>query len=94
MESKRFQRDRCVRCTFNRTSMESKPGHERGNRTGNRSLLIEPVWNRNKLTCVRFMNVPAFNRTSMESKRFSQTASKIFRATFNRTSMESKQYYR
>ena len=56
-----------------------------------RSLLIEPVWNRNNTTedSGEFIDV-AFNRTSMESKPFRAKYLKFCTCTFNRTSMESK----
>ena len=55
-------------------------------------LLIEPVWNRNLLLTEDPDLIPiAFNRTSMESKRFILIWTKsCSKSAFNRTSMESK----
>ena len=56
-----------------------------------RILLIEPVWNRNNVTCtIQNTLEKTFNRTSMESKRAAASAITPMTFAFNRTSMESK----
>ena len=71
MESKPLNGRRCYseRLTFNRTSMESKRVSQQRPDLSTR-LLIEPVWNRNKICVHRhWVACQTFNRTSMESKR-------------------------
>ncbi len=71
MESKQLSREPITRTRgspFNRTSMESKRTSPAVIKSAI-SLLIEPVWNRNiKFRLCLSAILPAFNRTSMESK--------------------------
>ena len=54
-------------------------------------LLIEPVWNWNfNMSALPYIEIPAFNRTSMELKLSWTRAVWRRRFTFNRTSMELK----
>ena len=57
-------------------------------------LLIEPVWNRNIQDAKGWkVKKVAFNRTSLESKQFSQGKESVIWYPFNRTSLESKRDY-
>ena len=58
------------------------------------SLLIEPVWNRNaRIRQAIAESGKTFNRTSLESKPFSDDGACWRGGTFNRTSLESKQRF-
>ena len=62
---------------------------------GANCLLIEPVWNRNKVSTKdgTWATTMPFNRTSLESKRKTMHCMHLVLLTFNRTSLESKPHY-